>query len=423
MSDFRFPLSERALAQLWQDQTFPAEALTTTAGERLRVVYRGRRTGGPGPDFRDALIAAPGGLLRGDVELHVRSSDFRRHGHHLDGAYAAVVLHLVFADDEAGETALPGGGEARVVSLGAWVDGRAQEIERWLERPALWREPCFSALSRQGAAAVAATLDRLGDMRFRARAAAFARQDSGADAEAVLWQALLEALAFGGDREGFRELARRVPWATLSAELRMLQPGERTGAAHGRLAARDAMTGTGRPARPGNRAEDRLRGAAALAARFADRGLLDALEAAVHRAEGNAPGAVIRLLTVPGLVGRPRALELLANAVLPLLASLGKEPLARRAEALYQALPLSARYGAVRHLHHAVAQQSKSENGKSKTERELELSAVSSFELRGRGAMGGSGAGVRVDFRRQQGMLYLLKQYCTQGGCGRCPLS
>jgi hypothetical protein len=28
-----------------------------------------------------------------------------------------------------------------------------------------------------------------------------------------------------------------------------------------------------------------------------------------------------------------------------------------------------------------------------------------------------------IDFRRQQGMLYLLKQYCTQGGCGRCPLS
>ena len=32
-------------------------------------------------------------------------------------------------------------------------------------------------------------------------------------------------------------------------------------------------------------------------------------------------------------------------------------------------------------------------------------------------------APVRPSARRQQGMLYLLKQYCTQGGCGRCPLS
>ncbi len=43
-------------------------------------------------------------------------------------------------------------------------------------------------------------------------------------------------------------------------------------------------------------------------------------------------------------------------------------------------------YGAVRHLHRALAP-------------------------------------VRPSARRQQGMLYLLKQYCTQGGCGRCPLS
>jgi len=78
---------------------------------------------------------------------------------------------------------------------------------------------------------------------------------------------------------------------------------------------------------------------------------------------------------------------MIGNAVLPCLAALGPEARTRLAEALYRRLPLPARYGAVRHLHEAV------------------------------------GGALAVDFRRQQGMLYLLKQYCTQGGCGRCPLS
>src|SRR5688572_6384772 len=138
ISHVSFPLSERDLSRLWRDQTFPAEALVTGAGERLRVVYRGRPGGGAGPDFRDALIAAPGGLLQGDVELHVRSSDFRRHGHDCDTAYAGVILHVVFRDDEGRPTPLPGGGAAAVVALGDWARGRAAEIERWLQRRALW---------------------------------------------------------------------------------------------------------------------------------------------------------------------------------------------------------------------------------------------------------------------------------------------
>src|SRR5439155_356117 len=87
-------LSQEELARLWRDQTFPPEALVTGRGEKLRVIYRGRLGGGTGPDFLDALIAAPGGLLQGDVELHVRSSDFQRHGHQRDPAYAGVVLHV-----------------------------------------------------------------------------------------------------------------------------------------------------------------------------------------------------------------------------------------------------------------------------------------------------------------------------------------
>jgi hypothetical protein len=91
-------------------------------------------------------------------------------------------------------------------------------------------------------------------------------------------------------------------------------------------------------------------------------------------------------LSVDGSIGRSRAIEIAANAVLPLLAALDGGRWERAAEGLYGLLPLPARYGPVRHLHDALPD-------------------------------------VRIDSRRQQGMLYLLGQYCTRGGCGRCPLS
>src|SRR3989304_3900555 len=80
-------LSERHLAHIWEGQRFPPTALSTRDGHTLGIVYRGRPVSGPGPDFRDAIIATPWGRLQGDVELHVRASDFRRHGHSQDPAY------------------------------------------------------------------------------------------------------------------------------------------------------------------------------------------------------------------------------------------------------------------------------------------------------------------------------------------------
>ena len=116
------------------------------AGGGCRVIFPGRRGRGPGPDFRGAVIAGPSAIpVRGDVELHVRASDFRGHGHHRDPAYQNIVLHVVFHDDEpaaSGATPLPGGGAAPVVALAPWVARRSDELQSWLARPLLWREPC-----------------------------------------------------------------------------------------------------------------------------------------------------------------------------------------------------------------------------------------------------------------------------------------
>ncbi|MEO8456337.1 MAG: DUF2851 family protein [Chloroflexota bacterium] len=435
-------LLEADLWQIWEGQRFPKKALVTTAGEAIRVIFRGRPGAGAGPDFRGAMISSPHGLLSGDVELHVRTSDFRRHGHGLDPNYANIALHVVFFHDEDGDTPLPGGGPAPVLALGG------PQAARWLETPARWGEPCRDAAQRMGAEGLAAALDRLGAMRFRQKTAAWRKRlASGEPLEEALWSGVLEALAYGGERVAFRRLAAELPWTALRAALE-IEPrdgadfrglkkappilssrpefaaangaersqmavavngpemdkwngrdGRREGAdfrglgsaaAHAHSLLTDAFACLGveplRTVRPGNGVEKRLAGAAALADRFAGPGLAAALIGPLAEPE-SAAQEIVAALTVPRLVGRARAIEIAGNAVLPLAAALVGTLADVQIEGVFAQLPAPARYGAVRHLH------------------------------------GVADGAVKVGMRRQQGMLYLLHQYCTQGGCGKCPLS
>ena len=85
--DKRMP--ERLLAKLWKERAVRQTGLRTEAGKRVRVVYPGRSGVTAGPDFRDALLEVEGvGLVRGDVELHIRQSDWNSHGHGGDPKYS-----------------------------------------------------------------------------------------------------------------------------------------------------------------------------------------------------------------------------------------------------------------------------------------------------------------------------------------------
>ncbi len=376
--------TEEALARLWEEQTLPREALVTRQGLPLRVVYRGQRRRGPGPDFRGAIIATPHALLTGDVEVHLRAGDFRRHGHHRDPAYDGLVLHLVLWDDEGADTLLRSGRRVPLLALAPHLEA---------PRPLPWREPCRTALARLGATEVERTLDRLGDIRLRQKAAALAGEMARWGPEEALYRALVEALGYGGGREAFRALAERLPWRSLRPLLLAEREPWRARAAFLALreaAARLPFPWSGRGQRPANHPYRRLAGAASLLARYAGTGLAPALLEAVR---GGQPAPLLQALTVQGgSIGRGRAIELAVNAVLPLALALADatddRALALAAQQVYRSLGRPAAYGVTRHLDGALAP-----------------------------------GGVTVGARRQQGMLYLQRNYCSQGGCGRCPLS
>ncbi|MCA1801344.1 MAG: DUF2851 family protein [Rhodothermaceae bacterium] len=92
-------MHERLLHTAWADLAFKLKGLMTLDGDRLEIIDQGRLNGGSGPDFSMACLRIGGLRICGSVEIHLRASDWYRHGHQRDPAYNNVILHTVLEDD------------------------------------------------------------------------------------------------------------------------------------------------------------------------------------------------------------------------------------------------------------------------------------------------------------------------------------
>ena len=86
---------ERLLHYVWKHKMLPLKTLITSDGQEVEVIDPGLHNHDQGPDFFNAKIRLDGTLWAGNVEVHLRSSDWYRHGHESDPAYNSVILHVV----------------------------------------------------------------------------------------------------------------------------------------------------------------------------------------------------------------------------------------------------------------------------------------------------------------------------------------
>ena len=85
----------------WKNKIFATGPLATTDGRELWILQTGNPHRDAGPDFKQAVVKVGDITWVGDVEIHVRASDWLRHGHQHDGKYGTIVLHVVYEEDVA----------------------------------------------------------------------------------------------------------------------------------------------------------------------------------------------------------------------------------------------------------------------------------------------------------------------------------
>lgn len=104
---------EELMYFVWQQRlTLPT---TTLDGQPIEVIHPGLRNLDAGPDFFNAKLRIGGVMWAGNVEMHVRASDWFRHHHHQDRTYDSVILHVVLEADA--DIMLPDGNRLKTVVI------------------------------------------------------------------------------------------------------------------------------------------------------------------------------------------------------------------------------------------------------------------------------------------------------------------
>lgn len=377
----------------------------------MRVVYPGRRWGGPGPDFRGAVVAQRDGtLVRGDVEIHVRASSWHRHGHASDAAYGRVVLHVVAWADAL--VLDPHGVHIPTVVLDLETGGDRARHRPAVESAPTWPDPCL----RQTPALVE-VVRAAGRERFRARAARFEGDLMLVAPDQVVWRGIAEALGYSRNGAAFGALADAVPWSLAAEVVREDGPVSLAGVLLGtagllaeatlaeahawrrlqrRRGARQALSTAvwdRCQARAANAPAVRCRGLAALAGRWSvptrvGSGPAESLEAAVGAAARARHPRVWQAVHAAPWVGRGRAQVVAVNVVLPFAYARGLA----EAAALFERCPGEPSNRILRYM----ADQ---------------LSPGPQQRVRFQGAC------------LQQGLLHLFSQTCASRVCEACPVA
>ena len=92
-------MQESLVQFIWRQQAFDHQDLQTTDGQHLTVIHPGHQNFQSGPDFTESTLRLDGLSWKGNVEIHIHTSQWRLHKHQDDRGFNNVILHVVWEND------------------------------------------------------------------------------------------------------------------------------------------------------------------------------------------------------------------------------------------------------------------------------------------------------------------------------------
>jgi hypothetical protein len=210
-------VSEKLIASLWQCQL--AKSLVTDNGEQFQAIYPGRVSHNSGCDFKDAVFTLNGQMISGDIEIHVKSSQWYSHGHHRDPKYNNIALHVVCWHDNRSPTRLQNGKTVPTICLSPFLGHHSDGLNKHLNLSEDFSSSCPEAKRYSNSDSLNKLLTVTGEERFMAKATLLRQALEKEEAGQVLFRGIARALGYAQNTEPCEELANKL-------SLNFLEKGE-----------------------------------------------------------------------------------------------------------------------------------------------------------------------------------------------------
>jgi hypothetical protein len=208
--------NEDFLQYVWKFRLFDWNGLQTTDGESVEIISPGLHNTDAGPDFQNAKIKIGDTLWAGNAEVHLVSSDWKRHGHPADKAYDNVILHVVYRDDEPVNRA----DGTRIPTI-VLMDRIAPDLQQRYQKLLFGEQqiiPCEKTIGTLDSMVVQNWLTRVLIERLQKRSIAVLKtlETNRGDWEETFYQYLAANFGFKTNALSFELLARSLPQLILA---------------------------------------------------------------------------------------------------------------------------------------------------------------------------------------------------------------
>jgi hypothetical protein len=202
-------MTEDFLHHLWQFKLYQSGLYTTTLGESIEIIHPGLHNTDAGPDFFNAKVKIGNTLWAGNIEIHQKSSDWFKHGHHTNKAFNNVILHVVTKHDAVATT-------AKGTTVSTWVMNiPPQLIDNYEQlKESHQKIPCIQKISLVDEITISSWQERMMVEKLETKVGIIKEllKHYNNDWDEVFYVLLVRNFGFGINADPFEQMARQTPW-------------------------------------------------------------------------------------------------------------------------------------------------------------------------------------------------------------------
>ena len=210
-------MKEDFLHYLWKYKKFDVLNLKTINNEDITIINVGQYLELAGPDFFNAQLVIGDQKWAGNVEIHLKSSDWYVHHHEKDAGYENVILHVVWEHDT--EIFRKNNTEIPVLELKKYVDAVTISNYQSLISPKSWIF-CEKQIQKIDEFVFKNWQERLFFERLERKSKPIFEllEQTNQDWEAVLFCFLAKNFGLNTNGEIFFKIAQTIPFSVIRKE-------------------------------------------------------------------------------------------------------------------------------------------------------------------------------------------------------------